>query len=118
MPKKALVCEAKRLNVYKDEGNEKALKKSVEREWRREILAELSGAGVDVSSVKKEDVEDLYNLYLSLKWVSRLEFMGRQGALVQMSDPLLNPREVSFDALRSFMKLHHIAIPEPASQYG
>ena len=47
MPKKALVCEAKRLHVYKDEENEKALKKSVEREWRREILAELSGAGVD-----------------------------------------------------------------------
>lgn len=67
MPKKALICEAKRLHIYKDGENEKAVKKAVEKEWRREILNELSSASVDASSVKKIDLEDFYNLYLSVK---------------------------------------------------
>lgn len=67
MSKQTLICEAKRLNIYKPGDKEDTLRKSIGNQWRTEIRAELSKAQIDTSSVEDGDIEPFYNLYLSIQ---------------------------------------------------
>lgn len=117
MPKQTLLCEAKRLNIYKPSDKEDTLRKSIGDQWRTEIRAELSKAQIDTSDVEDGDIEPFYNLYLSIQWGLEALLRSRLGALLQMSNREINPRTVSHKKLLAFMKEHHLSIPESASKY-
>lgn len=117
MPKQTLLCEAKRLNIYKPSDQEDTLRTSIGDQWRTEIRTELSKAQIDTSDVEDGDIEPFYNLYLSIQWGLEALLRSRLGALLQMSNREINPRTVSHKKLLAFMKEHHLSIPESASKY-
>lgn len=87
------------------------------KKWVEQMRADLLKYSIATKSLKDEEIESCYNLFLGLKYHCRISFMFRRGANLQMAEVTSIPRSMSLPELQHFLSDHRLSCQSPSSRF-